>query len=136
MKPVPSPRSLADVVGVVLGLAAIVGLVGPRDVRGMGDNGDGARLFCGAGIAAPEGGTVFLGGVVLDFGTAPACPDPQPSSALAFLKIARHSGARFVLTQLGWIYAVAFGIVTSISVYAVTARRLRSALLLSPAVVP
>jgi hypothetical protein len=52
-------------------------LVGPP--VGAADNGDGARLYCGAGLVplTPGQASNWKGGVVLGFATgAPACPDP------------------------------------------------------------
>ena len=103
------------VVGLSLGL--------PGAPAGAGDNGDGSRLYCGAGLSprTPDGRSNWKGGVVLEFATdAPACPDPIVSSALPLLRIATAgSGPTFSLARLGVLYALAVGVVTAAGAWAV-----------------
>lgn len=126
-------------VAAVLAAAVValsLGLLGTP--VGVADNGDGSRLYCGAGLvpATPTGRSNWQGGVVLDFATgAPACPDPIVSSALPALRLATvGSGATWSLTRLGLLYAVAVGVLTGLAAWAVgPGLRL---LVLLPALVP
>ncbi len=103
------------VVGLSLGL--------PGAQAGVGDNGDGSRLYCGAGLSprTSDGRSNWKGGVVLEFATdAPTCPDPIVSSALPLLRIATTgSGPTFSLARLGVLYALAVGVVTAAAAWAV-----------------
>lgn len=108
----------------------------PSGPSGAADNGDGQRLYCGAGLvpATPDGRSNWKGGVVLDFAADGAvCADPIPSSALAVLRMATAgAGPTWSLSRLGLLYALAVGLATAV---AVGAAGRRSAVLL-PAVVP
>ena len=122
--------------GLAALLVVVVSLGLPSAPSGAADNGDGYRLFCGAGLvpATPDGAANWKGGVVLDFTTgAPACPDPVASSALPVLRLATAgAGPVWSLSRLGLLYALAVGLAT-----AVAARALgRRSLLLLPALVP
>ncbi|WP_141137489.1 glycan biosynthesis hexose transferase WsfD [Blastococcus mobilis] len=129
---------LAGVLAVVV-VALATGLMTGRPV-GVTDNGDGVRLFCGAGLvpATPTGQANWAGGVVLDFvaGGVP-CPDPAPSSALALLDAAVGGAAGpWALTELGWLYALAVAGVTVLGAWAATAGGLLRAAVLVPPLVP
>ena len=90
---------------------------------GVADNGDGTRLYCGAGLVpdTPSGRSNWQGGVVLDFSTgAPACPDAIASAALPALRLATlGSGPTWSLTRLGVLYALAVGVLTGLAAWAV-----------------
>ena len=90
---------------------------------GVADNGDGMRLYCGAGLVpdTPSGRSNWQGGVVLDFSTgAPACPDAIASAALPALRLATlGSGPTWSLTRLGVLYALAVGVLTGLAAWAV-----------------
>ncbi|MBV9920474.1 MAG: hypothetical protein JOY78_06425 [Pseudonocardia sp.] len=110
----------------VLAVAVVVlslGLLGTP--VGAGDNGDGPRLYCGAGLVpeTPDGRSNWKGGVVLEFATgAPRCPDPIPSAALPVLRFATAgSGPTWSLTRLGVLYALAVGVLTGLAAWAVGA---------------
>ena len=110
-------------VGVAWGVGALLlVLVSVGRPVGVGDNGDGFRLYCGAGLAplTPDGRANWKGGVVLDFATArPACPDPIASSALPILKLARlGAGPTWSLAQLGLLYAAAVALATALAAWA------------------
>lgn len=78
--------------GVVTAGCLLIGTgLGPGPDRGAGDNGDGYRLFCGAGLAPDTSGgsAAWQGLVVTSFAAADApCPSPVPSSALVMLRLA------------------------------------------------
>jgi hypothetical protein len=126
-------------VATVLAVAVValsLGLLGTP--VGAADNGDGARLYCGAGLApaTATGRSNWQGGVVLDFATgAPTCPDPIVSAALPALRLATvGSGPTWSLTRLGVLYALAVGVLTGLAAWAVgPGLRL---LVLLPALVP
>jgi len=90
---------------------------------GAADNGDGMRLYCGAGLVpdTPSGRSNWQGGVVLDFSTgATACPDAIASAALPALRLATlGSGPTWSLTRLGVLYALAVGVLTGLAAWAV-----------------
>jgi len=90
---------------------------------GVADNGDGMRLYCGAGLVpdTPSGRSNWQGGVVLDFSTgATACPDAIASAALPALRLATlGSGPTWSLTRLGVLYALAVGVLTGLAAWAV-----------------
>ncbi|MGD9987173.1 hypothetical protein [Pseudonocardia sp.] len=107
---------------------------------GAGDNGDGARLWCGAGLVphTPDGTSAWKGGVVLDFTTgAPACADPLPSSALAVLRAVTPAGpGTWSLTSLGWAYLVIAVAAAAVAGWAASARGPWRAALLAVPVLP
>jgi hypothetical protein len=106
---------------------------------GAGDNGDGARLYCGAGIvpATPDGRSNWQGGVVLRFTRTPSCPDPIPSAALPILRAAVSNAAGdWSLTRLGWLYAVLAAAVAGAAAWAACAGGLRRAVILAAPVAP
>jgi hypothetical protein len=116
--------SLVTVVAAAVAFVVVVlslGLVGTP--VGVADNGDGTRLYCGAGLTprTPEARSNWQGGVVLDFTTgAPACPDPIVSTALPVLRLATvGSGPTWSLTRLGLLYALAVGGLSGLAAWAV-----------------
>lgn len=134
-------RGAAAVGAVVafLTVAAASGLLTGSPL-GAADNGDGRRLFCGAGLApaTPDGAAAWLGGVVLDFhaGVAP-CADPIPSSALPVLRAAASAaGPTWSLTALGWTYAGLFGLVTAVAAGVAAGRGVAGAALLVAPLAP
>ncbi len=138
----PRPRqwrrlTVAIVTGAVAALVVVVSLGLPSAPAGAGDNGDGLRLYCGAGLVplTADGRSNWKGGVVLDFATGkPACPDPIVSSALPMLRLATvSSGATWSLARLGLLYAAAVGLVTALAAWALRPA-LRLVVLLPPLV--
>ncbi|MCG8918477.1 hypothetical protein L6E12_22085 [Actinokineospora sp. PR83] len=129
--------AVSTAVVMLFGIVLTLGLFGSTPT-GAGDNGDGVRLYCGAGLLpdTPTKGSNWLGGVVVDFDRGEACPQPQPSSALPALRLAAAGEDPFSLTRLGWVYAIAVALVTGVAVWAVTKRGLAWALVLLPAAVP
>ncbi len=107
-------------VGAMLLVAVSLGL--PPAPSGAGDNGDGFRLYCGAGLTplTPDGRANWKGGVVLGFATGgPACPDPIASSALPVLELATlGAGPTWSLRRLGLLYAVAIAVATALAAWA------------------
>lgn len=114
---------VAAVLGIVVAasIATILGLWTSHPI-GAGDNGDGHRLFCGAGLipATPDQKANWQGGVVLEFTHGAACADPMPSSTLMVLEAAAAGQDPFNLTRLGWIYASMTGLIAAVSGWAVT----------------
>lgn len=129
----------AAVVAVVAaaGLVVVLGLVFGAP-RGAADNGDGFRLFCGAGLVpgTPSHAASWQGGVVLDFVRGTPCADAQPSSAGVFLKAVAGGDGVFSLTTLAWFYVVLVFVVTVLAGWAVQARGRRFLLGLLPPLVP
>ncbi|WP_328648725.1 hypothetical protein OHS58_15530 [Amycolatopsis sp. NBC_00348] len=119
-----------------LGLIISLGLLGTPN--GAGDNGDGYRLFCTAGLspATPDHKASWLGGVVLDFGRGTPCPDPQPSSAAVLFKAVADGDGPFSLTSLGWLYTLLVFLVTALAAWALLTRGWRRLTLLLPPVLP
>ena len=112
----------------------------PAGPSGAGDNGDGFRLYCGAGLvpATPDGVSNWKGGVVLGFATGgPGCPDPIASSALSILQLAA-SGTNpvFALPQLCLVYALFVGFVTALAAGAVAGAGWSRLLVALPALLP
>jgi hypothetical protein len=115
-------------------ITATTGLFAGEPV-GAGDNGDGVRLFCGAGLvpATPGGQANWKGGVVLAFDRAGSCDDPMPSSALVALRVAATgSDTAWSLLRLGRLYVVVAGALAAVAGWATTARRASNALVLAP----
>ena len=115
---------LAGMAGTLVAVmgAFTIGVVGPGSVQGISDNGDGFRIFCGAGLAPadPPGRAAWQNGVVLDFVRTAPCPDPQPSSSAVVLDVAAAGGQPFDLARLAWWYLAALGMVTSAAVWALS----------------
>lgn len=130
-------------VAVLTGLLTFLGVAlawgGIGSVRGAADNGDGARLFCGAGIApaTPDSASNWKGGVVLNFSVVKRCSDSIPSSALPILEMSKFgSGQTYSLTRLGWAYTLLIALTVAIATWASTRVALWRALILLPVVSP
>jgi hypothetical protein len=127
----------AAVIGLLVVLAGTGLLVGRP--AGAEDNGDGGRLFCGAGLmpATPDHVSAWKSGVVVDFVREPPCDSPTPSSALVILKVATiSSDDGWSLTRLAWLYAGLVAVVTAAAAWAASARSLWRTLVLVPGLVP
>jgi hypothetical protein len=121
----------------LLGLVAVTGLLGAP--VGAGDNGDGPRLYCGAGLVPQTADQLaeWKGGVVLGFDRVTACAGPAPSSALLVLRAATVGATDgWSLTRLGWTYAVLLSLVVAVAAWATSARGLSRMLVLVPPVLP
>jgi hypothetical protein len=105
-------------------LSAATGLL-RGSPRGAADNGDGYRLYCGAGLvpATPDIRSDWKGGVVLEFSTGqPRCPNPIVSSGLDMLQLASPSApGQWSLSTLGWLYVAAAAAATAVAAWAATA---------------
>jgi hypothetical protein len=120
-------RWLVALVGGALATLVVVLSIGLLSTSaGAADNGDGQRLYCGAGLTplTADERSNWKGGVVLEFATgAPACPDPIVSSALPMLRLAQTgSGGTWSLARLGLLYALAVGLVTTLAAWALGPR--------------
>lgn len=131
-------------VAIVVAVAAVclilgTGLAGDSP-HGAGDNGDGVRMYCGAGIVptTPDQKANWKGVVVDTFRTGEApCAQPVPSSALLpIVATVRLSGPIWNLRTLGWTWVgvllAAFGAAAA----AAGATRPWRALLVLPVVLP
>ena len=120
-----------------LSLALVLGLLFGSPI-GAGDNGDGARLYCGAGLVpdTPSHSASWQGGVVLDFVRATPCRDPQPSSAAVLFRSVAGGHGPFSLTKLGWLYVLLIFLATLLAAWALQARGRWRALLVLPPLVP
>ena len=130
---------VAAVVGllVLLGLSTATGLW--TTPVGAADNGDGVRLYCGAGLLpeTPNSRSSWKGGVVVDFSRTEPCADAVPSSALVILRAAVVGGGqRWSLTALGWTYAVLMALVAAGAAWAASRAALSRVTILAPALVP
>ncbi|HEY9354618.1 MAG TPA: hypothetical protein VIP28_15255 [Nocardioides sp.] len=131
----PAPRLLTAVLAAVAGLLVVLvatGLFTGRPV-GAADNGDGSRLYCGAGLvpATPDGASNWKSGAVLQFTRDAPCPDPIPTAALPILRAAAHGYVDgWSMTRLGWLYALLCGAVTGVAAWAAAARSLWRVLVL------
>lgn len=132
--------TVALIAGVVCFLAVLVGTgLITAQPAGAADNGDGSRLYCGAGLVpgTPDKQSNWKGGVVLQFDRGAPCPDPIPSSALPVLRAAAHaSGDGWSLARLGWLYALLAAAVTTVAAWAATGGGLIRVLVLVPPVAP
>lgn len=129
-------------IGVVAGLAAtaLVALATRLFTLGVEDNGDGYRLFCGAGLTplTADGYASWRGGWTTDYAVGPpACDEPVPSSALLLAR------ATTLLTPdtwspvaLGWTYALLIGLVVGLGAWAASAAGRRRALVVAIPVLP
>lgn len=136
---VPRRIAVALVAGVLCLLAVLTttGVLFGSPI-GAGDNGDGSRLYCGAGLRpeTPDGTSNWRGGVVLRFDRDAPCPDPMPSSAGLILRAAAYgSGDGWSLTRLGWLYALLAASATGVAAFAATVAGLGRALILLPVLV-
>lgn len=88
-----------------MGLGLVLGLLGGSPV-GVGDNGDGYRLFCAAGLRpdTPELNATWRGVVVTTFTTGHAPCGPPASSAAVVLAATVGDGPSWSLSALAWAY--------------------------------
>lgn len=132
-------RAAAAFAAAIFTLAAILISTGlaTGTVVGAADNGDGSRLYCGAGLAltTPGGNSAWLGGVVLHFVPAARCPDPYPSLAQVLLDVV-GTGSGADLRVLGALYALVFTAVAACAGWVATSRGVRRAVLLVPVIMP
>lgn len=129
---------VALVGGAVAMLVVVLSVGGTWAPVGAADNGDGQRLYCGAGLTPliADGRSNWKGGVVLEFARgASACADPIASSALPVLRLAAAGGGgSWSLTRLGLLYALAAGAVTALAAWALGPRA--RLVVLAPALAP
>ncbi|SNR57965.1 glycan biosynthesis hexose transferase WsfD [Blastococcus mobilis] len=140
-RPTPALRLAAAGVAALACLLVILGSTGILTGRlvGAADNGDGIRLYCGAGIVPDTAShrSNWVGGPVVEFTRGEGCPDPIPSSALIILKAAAYGHTSgWSLTSLVWVYALLAAAVTAVAVWAATPRRLAGALVVAPPLLP
>ncbi|MEJ2861446.1 glycan biosynthesis hexose transferase WsfD [Actinomycetospora flava] len=138
-RPAPRGRVLTGLVAGLLGTALVV-LATRLFTLGVEDNGDGYRLFCGAGLTplTADGYASWRGGWTTDFAVGPpACDEPVPSSALLLAR------ATTLLTPdtwspvaLGWAYALLVGLVVGLGAWAASAAGRRRALVVAIPVLP
>ena len=139
-----SRRSHIIAVAVVVGVSALCLLVGTGlatgSASGAGDNGDGVRLYCGAGIvpATPDGKANWKGVVVDTFRTGEEpCAQPMPSSALLpVLATTRLSGPTWSLRTLGWTWVAVLVGALGVAAAAAGAARPWRALVVVPVSLP
>jgi hypothetical protein len=125
-------------VAVLLAVGLSCGLLTGHPI-GAADNGDGARLYCGAGLApaTPSGRANWQGGVVLTFDRVPPCADPIPSSAGVLLRVAAYGGiGPWSLTRLGWLYTLLAAGVGGLAAWAASRAGPLRVLALVPALAP
>jgi hypothetical protein len=128
--------ALAAGVLVLLAILTSTGLLVGNPV-GAADNGDGARLFCGAGLAPANAKSFGSGGVILDFNRVPPCKKPIPSVAGTILRVAVHGDSNpWSLTSVGWLYATLAATAFALATWAVTRKGLLKALVLVPPLLP
>ncbi len=122
----------------VLGLARVLGLLGGPSV-GAGDNGDGYRLFCRAGLLpdTPELNATWRGVVVTSFTTGhPACADGVASSASGLLDATMGAGPLWSLATLAWTYAGLTAVGAGVAAAALATLGARRALLVAVPLLP
>jgi hypothetical protein len=120
------------------GLARVLGLLGGTPV-GAGDNGDGFRTFCVAGLLPdnPELNATWRGVVVTAFTTGhPPCSDGVPSSASRILAATVGDGPLWSLTTLAWTYAGVTALGAGIAAAALATAGARRALLVALPLLP
>ncbi|MHC1561548.1 glycan biosynthesis hexose transferase WsfD [Actinomycetospora sp. C-140] len=140
----PRPRDRV-LVGVAAGVAAWLLLVLATRLPfgsplGVEDNGDGYRLFCGAGLTPNtlDGFASWKNGWIASYALGPpTCADPVPSSALVIARLSTLlvSGT-WSPVVLGWIYAVLVGVAVGLGAWAASAAGRRRALALAIPVLP
>lgn len=131
-------------IAVVIGVAALCLMVGTGlatgSPHGAGDNGDGVRMYCGAGIvpATPDGQANWKGVVVDTFRTGQrSCAEPMPSSALLpIIATVRVSGPTWSLRTLGWTWVGVLVAALGFAAAAAGAARPWRALVVLPVVIP
>ena len=120
-------RARVGAIALVIGVASLCLMIGTglttSSPHGAGDNGDGVRLYCGAGIVptTPDKQANWKGVVVDTFRTGEKpCARYTPSSALLpMLATAPLSGPTWSLRTLGWtwvgVLVAAFGIAATVA---------------------
>ncbi len=107
---------------------------------GVEDNGDGYRLFCGAGLRPDtlDGYASWEDGWVRSYTVGPpTCDDPVPSSALVIARATTlFTPHTWSPTVLGWTYAVLLGVVAGLGAWAASAAGRRRALAVAIPVLP
>jgi hypothetical protein len=132
--------ALVSVIIVVLttGLAT-------TSLTGAEDNGDGRRLYCGAGLLpdAPSDESSWMGGVIVEYDVEEPCDDPIPSTALTMIRLAMQfgpdstePGSTWTLDHLGWLYVGGVALITALGAWAATAGGLWRVVMLAPGLVP
>ena len=139
----PPPRRTPLAVGAGLAAALLVVLavrLPTGSPLGVEDNGDGYRLYCGAGLV-PDTLDRFASwqdGWVRTYGVGPpTCADPVPSSALVIARATTWlSSGTWSPTVLGWTYALLVGLVVGLGAWAASAAGRRQALVVAVPVLP
>lgn len=140
----PRPRDRV-LIGVVAGLAAALLVVLATRLLtgsplGVEDNGDGYRLYCGAGLhpATADGYASWKDGWVRGYTVgAPTCDDPAPSSALVIARATTLvTPDTWSPTVLGWTYALLVGLVVGLGAWAASAAGRRRALAVAVPALP
>jgi hypothetical protein len=140
----PTRRSrvlLALTAGVAAAAVVVLTLGLPTGrTFGVEDNGDGYRLYCGAGLIPRTVDRVasWKGGVITDFAVgAPTCGASTPSSAGLVLRAATLTAdSSFTLTAVAWWYAALVCLVVGLAGWAASASGLRRAAVLVVPVAP
>lgn len=131
-------------VALVVGIASLCLLFGTGlttdSPHGVGDNGDGARLYCGAGIVpdTPDKRANWKGVVIDTFRTGgKPCAHPMPSFALLpILLTTGFSGPIWNLRSLGWTWVGVLVLAFGIAAAAAGAAQARRALVVVPVALP
>lgn len=132
-------------IGVVAGLAAALLVVLATRLLtasplGVEDNGDGFRLYCGAGLRPDtvDGLASWKDGWVRSYVVGPpTCDDPVPSSALVIARATTlFTPDTWSPTVLGWTYALLVGVVVGLGAWAASAAQRRRALAVAIPVLP
>ena len=143
-QPVAAPRIwIRIVVAAVFGVSTLLiigfsaGLIFGNPI-GVIDNGDGSRLYCGAGLEPlTESGRSDWIPPVFDYRLGESCSDPVPSSALALLKFSTYlDTSSFSITTLGWTYLVLFSLIAASASFFATRMRLSGSLFIIPLLIP
>ncbi|MEJ2890210.1 glycan biosynthesis hexose transferase WsfD [Actinomycetospora aeridis] len=144
--PPAAPRPSGRVaLGAVAGLAATLLVVLATRLfsarpLGVTDNGDGYRLYCGAGLRPDtlDGVASWQGGWVWSYALGPpTCADPVPSSALVIARATTLvTSGTWSPAVLGWTYAVLVGLVVGLGAWAAAAAGRRRALAVAVPVLP
>jgi hypothetical protein len=141
----PRPARGRALVGVAAGLAAALLVVLALRLPtgrplGVEDNGDGYRLYCGAGLSPDtlDGFASWQDGWVQTYAVGPpTCADPVPSSALVIARATTWlTSGTWSPTLLGWTYAVLVGLVVGLGAWAASAAGRRRALVVAVPVLP
>ncbi|WP_433782495.1 hypothetical protein ACQPX6_21730 [Actinomycetospora sp. CA-101289] len=142
--PPPRPRDRV-LVGLAGGVAAALLVVLALRLPtgrplGVEDNGDGYRLYCGAGLRPDtlDGFASWQDGWVQTYAVGPpTCVDPVPSSALVIARATTWlTSGTWTPGVLGWTYAVLVGLVVGVGAWAASAAGRRRALVVAVPVLP